>query len=237
MTPLAALADVHGNVHALKAVLADARFGAAKRVVVLGDVVAGTFPAETLDLILGLADRALVLRGNADRIVLEEPRGEASWVREQLTPVHLAKVSEWPLTFAIDVPGLGGVRCCHATPRDDEEIVTRQTRPETLREALAGTAEPVVIGGHTHMQLDRRAGRWRFVNVGSVGRPYEGRPGAYWALLGPDVEFVRTDYDVEAAAQAVLGSGQPRAFEVAETLLRPLSPEDASAEFERMRGS
>jgi hypothetical protein len=92
----------------------------------------------------------------------------------------------------------------------------RQTPPEILTRALADITEPVVIGGHAHLQLDRRAGRWRFVNVGSVGRPYEGRPGAYWALLGPDVEFVRTDYDVDAAAQAVLASGQPRAVEVAE---------------------
>ena len=234
---IAALADVHGNVHALEAVLADSRFGSAERVVVLGDVVAGTFPAQTLDLVLGLGDRALILRGNADRIVLEEPGGEALWVREQLTPVQLATVSEWPLTLAIEVPRLGEVRCCHATPRDDEEIVTRRTPPEILSGALAGTTEPVVIGGHTHMQLDRRAGRWRFVNVGSVGRPYEGHPGAYWALLGPDVEFVCTDYDVEAAAEAVLASGQPRAVEIAETLTCPPSPEEASSQFERMRGT
>ena len=74
---------------------------------------------------------------------------------------------------------------------------------------LEGIAEPTVIGGDTHVRMDRRIGRWRYVNVGAVGRPYEGRPGAYWALLGPDVELLRTDYDVEAAADAVRASGQP----------------------------
>jgi predicted phosphodiesterase len=232
---VAALADIHGNVHALRAVVADPRFEAVDRVVVLGDVVAGTFPAETLDLVVGLGDRARILRGNADRIVLEEQGGEAVWVREQLTPAQLEAVKGWPLSFAIDVPGLGAVRCCHATPRDDEEIVTRLTPDKVLAASLEGTAEAIVIGGHTHMQLDRRYSPWRFVNVGSVGRPYESSPGAYWALLGPDVKLIRTDYDVEAAARAVLGSGQPRAVEVAETLTQPPSPEEASAGFEKMR--
>jgi predicted phosphodiesterase len=234
---VAALADIHGNVHALQAVLADPRFVAADRIVVLGDVVAGTFPAETLDLVVGLGDRARILRGNADRIVLEEEGGEAAWVREQLAPAQLEAVKGWPLSFTIDVPGLGAIRCCHATPRDDEEIVTRVTPDTVLAASLHGTAEAVVIGGHTHMQLDRRVSPWRFVNVGSVGRPYENSPGAYWALLGPDVKLVRTDYDVESAARAVLASGQPRAVKVAETLTQPPSPEEASAEFEKMRGA
>ena len=50
-------------------------------------------------------------------------------------------------------------------------------------------AEGVVVCGHTHRQFDRRIDRWRVVNAGSVGMPYEGRPGAYWALLGPGVEM------------------------------------------------
>jgi predicted phosphodiesterase len=218
-------------------VLADPRFEAAERVVVLGDTVAGTFPAECFDLIADLGDSVRILSGNADRIVLEHKLEEARWVCERLGTDRVEAVRAWPLTFAISVSGLGALCCCHATPRSDEEIVTRLTPEDDVAAALEGTREPTVIGGHTHMQLDRHAKSWRFVNVGSVGRPYEGKPGAYWTLLGPDVELVRTDYDVGMAAEAVLRSGQPRALEVVEVLLNPPGPEEAATEFEGMRGA
>jgi predicted phosphodiesterase len=232
---VAALADIHGNVHALEAVLSDPRLP--EQVVVLGDVVAGTFPAETFDRLAELGERVRILRGNADRIVLERAGEEAVWVYDRLGADRLAAVERWPLSFAVSVPGLEDVRCCHATPRDDEEIITTLTPDEVVAAALDGTTEATVVGGHTHMQLDRRVNAWRFVNVGSVGRPYEGRPGAYWALLGPEVELVRTDYDVEAAAEAVRRSGQPRALDVVDTLLHPPHPAEAAREFEAMRGS
>jgi predicted phosphodiesterase len=234
---IAALADVHGNVHALDAVLADPRLTEAEQIVVLGDVVAGTFPVECFDRLAALGDRARILRGNADRIVLEREIEEARWVFDRLGSNRASELEAWPTSFVISVPGLGPVRCCHATPRNDEEIITRLTPDDALAAALEGTEEPVVVGGHTHAQLDRRAQSWRFVNVGSVGRPYEGRPGAYWALLGPDVELLRTEYDVEAAAEAVRQSGQPRSAAVIETLLTPPSAEEAAAEFEAMRGA
>ena len=231
--PTAALADIHGNVQALDAVLADPRLAAAELIVVLGDVVAGTFPAETLDRLAALGDRVRILRGNADRIVLEADGEESRWVRDRLGPDRISAVRSWPGSFAIEVAHLGAVRCCHATPSDDEEILTRITPEAELAAALEGTDEPVVIGGHTHVQFDRHAGRRRFVNVGSVGRPCEGRPGAYWALLGPDVELLRTEYDVEAAAEAVLNSGQPGAERVVDVLLRPPTAEEW---WEAMRG-
>lgn len=133
--------------------------------------------------------------------------------------------------------GLGDVRCCHVTPTDDEEFLTRITPEAELAAALEGITEPVVIGGHTHVQFDRVAGFYRYVNVGSVGRPCEGRPGAYWALLGPDVELLRTEYDVEAAAEAVLGSGQPSAARVVDILLRPPTAEEWSADREALRAA
>jgi predicted phosphodiesterase len=234
---VAAIADIHGNVHALDAVLADPRLQQADRIVVLGDVVAGTFPTESFDRLAALGERVRILRGNADRIVLERKEAEARWVYDQLGPDRVAAIEGWPLTFAVAVPGLGDVRCCHAIPRDDEEIITKLTPDEDVAAALAGTDEPLVVAGHTHMQLDRRVGSWRFVNVGSVGRPYEGRPGAYWALLGAGVQLIRTDYDVQAAAEAVRRSGQPRAVDVVDTLLSPPSPDEAAAEFEAMRGA
>src|SRR5439155_13077242 len=158
-----------------------------------------------------------------------------AWVRDRLGPERLAAVAEWPLSFAGEVEGLGAARCCHSLPDDDELGLTRITPEADFAAELEGVAEPVVIGGHTHVQFDRIVGAWRYVNVGAVGRPYEGRPGAYWALLGPDVVLIRTDYDVEAAAAAVLASGQPNAEEVADTLLRPPSTEEATAHWEEIR--
>jgi len=233
--PTAALADVHGNLHALDAVLADQRLAEADRIVVLGDVVTGTFPAETLDRLTALPGSVSFLRGNADRLALDDPGDWYGWVRERLGPDRLATVRSWPLTFAIDVDGLGSVRCCHAVPADDERVLTRLTPEADFAAELEDIEEEVVVGGHTHVQFDRRVGRWRYVNVGAVGRPYEGRPGAYWALLGRDVELVRTDYDVEAAAEAVVASGQPNTEEVVETLLHPPTPEEATAWWEESR--
>ena len=231
----AALADIHGYAQALAAVLADDRLAAAERIVVLGDVVAGTFPAETLDLLLSLGDRALILRGNADRIVLEDDGEESIWVRERLGADRLGVVARWPTSLTVPVEGLGLVRCCHATPASDEAILTRSMPTDELAAALAGTEERVVAGGHTHVQFDRFARRFRYVNVGSVGRPCEGRPGAYWALLGPDVELVSTAYDVRAAAEGVLASGQPSAKRVARLLVDPPSADEWTAYWEAHR--
>jgi predicted phosphodiesterase len=83
---------------------------------------------------------------------------------------------------------------CHATPRDDNEILTRVSSEERWAAALAGAGADVVICGHTHVQFDRTIDGIRLVNAGSVGMPYEDEPGAYWAMLGPDVELRRTTY-------------------------------------------
>lgn len=232
---VAALADIHGNVQALDAVLGDPRCASADEIVVLGDVVAGTFPVECHDRLAALGDRVRILRGNADRIVLEDAGEESRWVRDRLGPERLAAVAAWPTSFVIEVEGLGAVRCCHATPRGDEDTLTPITPEAEAAIPFEGTTEPVVLGGHTHIQFERRIREWRFVNVGSIGRPRELRPAAYWALLGPDVELVSTDYDVAAAAEAVLASGQPSAEQVAEVLLHPPSPDEAALVLEQHR--
>ena len=208
---VAVLCDVHGNLPALEAVLADERFAQADRVVVGGDLVGGPLPAECLDALLALGDRVDFVRGNADRFVVDgSSEYGAPWVAEQLGPDRLALVAEWPLSVELDVDGLGRVLFCHATPWSDEEILTRITPDEQVAEVLGGVEAGTVVGGHTHVQFDRRVpGAPRFVNAGSVGMPYEGRRGAFWALLGPDVELLRTEYDVEAAAATIAGDGLP----------------------------
>ena len=236
MIRVAALADIHGNIHALDAVLSDPRCRAADLVVVLGDVIAGPFPAETFDRLAALEGRAKSLRGNADRLVLDDATDVSRWRRERLGAVRLAAVRAWPLTFTVDVDGLGSIRCCHATPTSDEAFITSITPSRIVASALAGTSEQVVVGGHTHVQFDRRVDGYRFVNVGSVGWPYEGRRGAFWALLGPDVELIRTEYDVGKAADAIRASGHPGSDRVSE-LLHPPSPEEMSRKYEALRGA
>lgn len=231
----AVLADIHGNLQALDAVLADPRCTAADEIVVLGDVVAGTFPAECFDRLAALGDRVRLLRGNADRIVLEDEGEESRWARDRLGPERHAAVAAWPASLVIDVVGLGRVRCCHATPRGDADILTPITPEPDAATSFEGTLEGVVLGGHTHIQFERQIRDWRFVNVGSVGRPREVHPAAYWALLGPGIELVSTEYDVIAATEAVLASGQPSAKQVADVLLDPPSPEEATRVLEQWR--
>ena len=92
----------------------------------------------------------------------------------------------------------------------------------------------VLVCGHTHMQYDRLlSSGLRVVNPGSVGLPYEGQPGAYWALLGPDVELRRTEYDVEAAVALMRATDDPRVEVIAELMLNPPSREEAIEDAER----
>ena len=133
------------------------------------------------------------------------------WAGRQLTRAqrdHLA-LAALPLTVSVEVDGLGPVLFCHATARDDEEIVLVNSPLAWFGDAFVGVEERMVVCGHTHMPFDRLADGRRVVNPGSVGMPY-GPPGtlAYWALLGPDAILRRTAYDLERAA-AVLRQHLP----------------------------
>jgi putative phosphoesterase len=234
---VAALYDIHGNVPALQAVLADVEREDVDAIVVGGDMVSGASPAEALDVLEALGERVLFLRGNADRMVLERAEDSGAWCRDRLGDERAARVATWPLTLSLDVDGVGAVRFCHATPRSDEEIVTRITPEAEVAETLEGTDEAIVVCGHTHIQYDRRIGSRRLVCAGSVGWPYEGRRGAFWLLLGPDIAHRRTDYEVELAVEDVRSSGHPKSEDVAGFLLEPPDPDEVSAFFEGMRGS
>ena len=226
---VAALYDVHGNLPALEAVLADLEREHVDEIVCGGDTCAGPMPRETLELLQ--ARGARFVRGNADRVL--DP-----WPAERLTEAQRVALRELPLSLSLDVDGLGGVLFCHATPRSDEEIITRLTPEESVAAALDGVEERVIVCGHVHVQYDRRVGQQRVVNAGSVGLPYEGRAAAYWTLLGPDVEQRATEYDVTAAIEAMRATGYPDLDErLRESLLDPIDPNEVSRYFESMRGA
>ena len=79
---------------------------------------------------------------------------------------------------------------------------------------FAGVTEPVVVCGHTHMQFDRNVGNIRVVNAGSVGMPF-GKPGAYWLLLGSEIEMRRTEYALAEAAGRIRSTAYPQAEDFA----------------------
>ena len=233
---VAALYDVHGNLPALEAVLAELESAAPELVVVGGDVCAGPFPHETLERLAALGECVHFVRGNADRAVAvgEGEPGEA-WAAERLTPEQRHFLAGLPLAEAVEVTGLGRVLFCHATPRSDEEIVTRLTPDGHLAGFLAGVDAEVIVCGHVHVRYDRAVAGKRVVNPGSVGLPYEGEPGAYWALLGPDVDFRRTPYPVDEAVERIRASGFPGGEAMfVEALLVPPAPEAVSEHFERL---
>ncbi|GAB3177201.1 putative phosphodiesterase [Micromonospora palomenae] len=225
---VAVLSDIHGALPALEAVLAEPDVAAADLIVLTGDIAAGPQPVEVLDLLVSLGDRVRWVRGNADRELVEARAGRPSpievsnWAAGQLRDDHLALLAVLPLTVTLPVDGLGPTLFCHATPRDDEEVVLVDSRPARWAEVFAGVPAEVraVVCGHTHMPFTRLVDRRLVVNPGSVGMPYGG-PGAYWALLGPGVQLRRTAFDVEAAcARVVAESGFPDAADWADEYLR-----------------
>jgi putative phosphoesterase len=224
---VAVLCDVHGNLHALDAVLAEVEREQVDAFVLGGDSAWGPLPAETMERLFALGDRALWVRGNTDR----EP-GE--WVAERLGEDRLRFLRNLPDVQRLEVDGLGSTLFCHGSPRSDDEIITAVTSESRLREILEGVTERVVVCGHTHHQFDRTVDDVRVVNAGAVGMAYEGRPGAYWALLGPDVELRRTEFDFEAAAKAMRSSSFPDGDEYAETLYgNPPTAAEVAEHFER----
>jgi putative phosphoesterase len=223
---VAALHDVHGNLPALEAVLAEVASLEVDKIVVGGDVVAGPFPGECLERLRD-ADAAF-LRGNADRRSSRAPEGIWEWIVEQLAPAQVAFLDGLPIALSV-----GGVLYCHGSPRDEDEILTKVSPDARIASALEGIEEELVVGGHTHVQFVRDLGRWRFANAGSVGMPYEGRQGAFWALVdGLELEHRMTPYAVDAACAAVRGTTWPLVDDFCELLLDPKDPDEISAYFE-----
>jgi putative phosphoesterase len=212
LSRVAVLSDIHGVLPALEAVLAEPDVGAADVIVLTGDLAAGPMPVPTLDLLESLGDRVVWVRGNADRELVQLRSGGdtnipdpvAPWAAEQLRDDQVARLAALPLTQSLEVAGLGRVVFCHATPRDDEEVVLVDSALERWTEVMATLDDDVttVVCGHTHMPFLRLAHRRLMVNPGSVGMPY-GATGAHWALLGDGVSLRRTAFDLDAACARI----------------------------------
>jgi putative phosphoesterase len=245
----AVLSDVHGNATALEAVLGEVDAAQPDLIVFGGDLTWGPLPEETWRLASRQRpDSPVFIRGNADRAVLESvsraERGEAAaltarerWMVEAHGVESRAALANFVEAMVVSVVGLGVVRFCHGSPRSDEELITSATPEERMRGLLKGVQESVLVSAHTHIQFDRLIAGIRSINPGSVGMPYEGQPGAFWALLGPDVELRRTDYDLDDAIRRFRASGDPLAETMVETLLTPPTPSEVIAHAEALKFS
>lgn len=242
---IAALYDIHGNLPALEAVLEDVRHASIDRVVVGGDVFPGPMSNESLQRLLDLEMPVRFIQGNGDREVLalaggeridgvpEQHREAMRWAAQRLDPGHRRLMAGWPESIRVEIDGLGDVLFCHATPRSDTEIFTRLTPEDRLVSIFESANAPLVVCGHTHMQFDRLIGRVRVVNAGSVGMPF-GEPGAYWLMLGPNVQLRRTGYDLAKAAERIRATSFPQAADfAARNVLRPPSERETLDLFSR----
>jgi predicted phosphodiesterase len=243
---IAALYDIHGNLPALEAVLAELPGLDVDEVVLGGDVLPGPMPAECLERLRHLPQAVRCLRGNgeadtltaADGLVpvrVPEPyREPIVWGAGAIGPAQVAALRTWPATIERLVPGVGRVLFCHATPRSDVELFTRITPEARILPAFDGVSSALVVCGHTHMPFDRMIGGLRVVNAGSVGMPF-GEPGACWLLIdagGP--RLMRTAFDREAAARRIRATTYPgaEAFAANHVLSQPAEAQMIAA-FER----
>jgi diadenosine tetraphosphatase ApaH/serine/threonine PP2A family protein phosphatase len=208
---LAVLYDIHGNLPALEAVLADAHTGGAGRFLLGGDYATfGAWPAQTVARLHELQD-ATWIRGNwerwqADLAAIPDfaPAGAGETAVQALGAETVARLAALPQCITLD-----DTVFCHASPPSDVESFLPEPQASDA-ELLAGVEPKRVFFGHTHLQFRRTTEDGvELVNPGSVGLPFDGDRRAAYALLHPDgtVELRRVEYDVEHAIAALRERG------------------------------
>ncbi|MBW7882417.1 MAG: metallophosphoesterase family protein [Caldilineaceae bacterium] len=225
---LAFLADIHGNLPALEAVVCDLRSQAPDQVYLLGDQVNRCpWNNEVMDLLADLNWPAI--HGNHDQVVsrINTPENGPPfndrqrfrslwWTAETLAPRHLEMLRALPAERHIDVPDGPPIRLFHGVPGNPFVGIYGENGEDTVVALLGEVEEPVIVCGHTHRPMARSAGRWHMFNGGSVGLPYNGDPRAHYLLLDASVEqgqrtwkphFRRVEYDRSRLRPAYERSG------------------------------
>ena len=240
---LAVLSDIHGNLPALEAVLAELARERVDEVVCLGDVALGPQPAETVARVRGLG--CAVVMGNWDAWVLdgfpaahEDPwkrfveQGE--WWARKLSAEDRAFLRTFVPRIQLGVDGVQ-VLGFHGSPLSYDHMILATTPHNELLGMLEGFDHPLMLAGHTHVQLARVINGTLVVNPGSVGLPFRGLPDGELQLISPwaeyallriedsriSVELRRTSYDVDGMLQHTIESGAPHAAWWAETWVHP----------------
>ncbi len=222
MTRLALLADIHGNLPALEAVMARIATQAVDRIIIAGDVINwGPFSAAVLERLA--AQDPVVIRGNNEYYPLEYGtlRMPARWRDYELLPWLCAPlqghwhraIACWPDELSLRFADAPPLRVVHGAPGDPWRSLHPLLPEAEVARYLAGVAETTVVAAHSHLPLNRRVGRWQLINPGTVGVPLDGRPGvAHYALL----------------------QGTPAGWQVRQQRI-PYDPTPLFAEFERQR--
>lgn len=212
--PIALLYDIHGNLAALEAVLAEAQIAGATSYLLGGDYASfGPWPRETAELLEGLP-APIRIRGNVERWLLEKPEAPESVqpfltaalaaARESLGPALVDRLYRLPERAELD-----GVLVCHGSPLSDIESFAPEAQPDEER-MLVGEAERTILFGHSHQQFERPGSNGTYlVNPGSVGAPLDGDTRAAWALYeNGEIDLRRTAYDVERAVAQMRSYGE-----------------------------
>jgi len=227
MKRLAIISDLHGNLPALEAVLADIKAQGVDEAYHLGDLVGyNSFPNEVVARVreLGLAGVA----GNYDRAV-SAPEGDPvaaylnpaitpmgqeiyRWTRHEVTREHREFLRGLPERLTLEAEGWE-IFLAHGSPRHIREYIRPGQSDAEVAQMVAGVEARVILGGHTHRPLIRRLGPKWLINPGSVGFPKDGDPRASYALLELREEVAvairRVPYDIEEMARSLVAAGLP----------------------------
>jgi predicted phosphodiesterase len=240
----AVISDIHGNGVALDAVLAELTRSPVDQVVCLGDAIqGGPQPAATVarlrelayPIVMGNAD-AWLLSGEATgaEVVTVQQETVRAWSLAQLSAADQAFIAGFQPTLTLDVGEGRELLCFHGSPRSFDDIILPEMPDADVRRLLEPFDQPLLTGGHTHLQQIRRLGDTLFFNPGSAGLAYRHEqpeatfradPWAEYAVVTVEddrfsLEFRRVPFDVAALVQAYRTSGRP----YADDAIRQYSP-------------
>jgi predicted phosphodiesterase len=232
---IAVVSDVHGNVPAFTAVLAEIAAADVDGIAILGDLTWGPQPLEVLALVDSLRVPTWCNRGNAERAVIDMASGERAterpvdqWMIDTHGPDGVAALTDFSHSTSVDVGSIGRIRFCHGSPRSDIELLTPATSSAQIADVAKGVSERTIAHGHTHLQYQRVVGQHRVFGPGSVGIPYgtNGRPGARWALVDDDIHLRISEYAIEDSIAIARSVGYPGLPNYEKYLRSPLTLED-----------
>ncbi len=223
------MADIHGNLHALKAVIQDAEQHGVTTFLNAGDLTGfGAFPDQVIQLLN--EKKTLSVIGNIDLEVLggtKKDEGERKlalkFTRKELTRSSKEYLQSLPQKVTFEV-GKKRLLMVHGSPKAIDEHICKDTPLEKLVELGQAAHADIVVVGHSHEQFLKETNEVSFINPGSVGRPYDGKPQAAYAIVAFNplaVELLRVNYDVKAAASAIRHKKLPESL--AQSLLQGLS--------------